>query len=72
MVTNLPKLHHQVHERASRIGITEICRLGKQVGDGNVGSKDFVQFPLSSAKIDVDVDLNLESCELQETYDDGR
>ena len=66
MVTNLPELHHQVHERASRISIAEICRLGKQVRDRDVGSKDFVQLSLSSTKIDVDVDLNLELCELRE------
>lgn len=42
VVTDLPKLHHQVHKRASRIGIAKVRCLGKQIGDGDVGSKDFV------------------------------
>ena len=69
VVTDLPELHHQVHERASRIGITKVCRLGKQVGDRDVGSEDFVQLPLSGTEINVDVDLNLGLCEHQQMYD---
>ena len=69
MVTDFPELHHQVHKRASRIGITKVRRLGEQVGDRDVCSEDFVQLPLSGAKIDVDVDFNLESCEFREVYD---
>jgi len=59
VVTDLPKLHHQVHERTSGICIAEVCRLGKQVGNRDVGGKDFVQLPLSSTKINVDIDLDL-------------
>jgi len=72
VVADLPELHHQVHERTSGVRITEVRRLGKQVGDRDVGSKDFVQLPLSSTKIYVDVDLNLESGELLEAYDGDR
>ena len=69
MVTNLPELHYQVHERARRIGITEVRCLGKQVGNGDVGSEDLVQLPLSGTEIDVNINLNLEPRELQETDD---
>lgn len=60
VVTNFPELHHQIHERASRIGIAEVCCLGEQVRNRDVGGKDLVQLPLPSAKINVDVDLDLE------------
>ena len=70
MVANLPELHYQVHERASRIGITEVRRLGKQVGNRDVSSKDLVQLPLPGTEIDVNVNLNLELRELQDTDDE--
>jgi len=72
VVADFPELHHQVHERTSRIGITKVRRLGEQVGDRDVGSEDFVQLPLSGAKVNIDVDLNLELCELREVYDGGK
>ena len=72
MVANLPELHHQVHEGASGIGIAEVRRLGEQVGNRDVSSEDLVQLPLPGTEIDVNVDLNLELRELQETdYDRG-
>ena len=60
VVANLPELHHQVHERASGISITEIRRLCEQIGDRDVGGEDFVQLPLSGAQINVNVNFDLE------------
>ena len=56
MVADLSELHHQVHERASRIGVAKVRRLGEQVRDRDIGDEDSVQLPLSSTKV---VNLNL-------------
>lgn len=55
----LAELHDEVHQRPSRISITDVSRLFEQICNGDIGQQRSVQCALSGTKVDVDVFLNL-------------
>ena len=68
IVTDFPKLRRRVHEQASRSTSPRSAALASRSTTEMLAART-AQLPLSGAKVNVDIGLNLELCEFRGTYD---